>query len=261
MWSTLFVTIAALPLCILTDLPALIDMVSAGTLLVFAVVSLALLWKRVIKRGAGLAGNAKPVGLILLITACCIAFACCYALIEHGSTGQAAGLGVTGGLVVVLCIVMKFTCEQHDRPSYRVPFFPFLPAASLLLNCFLMASLSANAYIQLAIFLAVVSVFYVLYGVHAAERFEQSEETRPGSIVGHKAIDLEWAHKPGEPSPASFISSTGAPALSEGTERRGSLIDVMRRLSGTGILPEGAIGPRLGRFSGGVAYLPPPTLT
>lgn len=49
----------------------------------------------------------------------------------------------------------------------RVPLFPYAPAASLLLNCFLMASLPAQAYWQLGLFFAIVSIFYVLYSIHA----------------------------------------------------------------------------------------------
>ena len=63
-----------------------------------------------------------------------------------------AGLIVTAALAVIICIVMQLTCTQVDKPDYRVPLFPYLPAASLLLNCFLMASLPGSSYIQLLIF-------------------------------------------------------------------------------------------------------------
>lgn len=48
--------------------------------------------------------------------------------------------------MLALCVAIQFACTQHDRPSYRVPLFPYVPAASLLLNSFLMASLPARAY-------------------------------------------------------------------------------------------------------------------
>jgi APA family basic amino acid/polyamine antiporter len=108
---------------------------------------------------------------VLLVTA---AFACVYALIPAG-LGLIIGLCVTGGVVLILCIIIHVTCHQHSRPKYRVPFFPYLPAASLLLNCFLMASLPGQAYIQLGIFFAVVTAFYLLYSIHAGSLFEKSE--------------------------------------------------------------------------------------
>jgi APA family basic amino acid/polyamine antiporter len=80
------------------------------------------------------------------------------------------GLGVCAGLCLAFSAAIHFTCTQHDRPSYRVPLFPYIPAASLLLNCFLMASLPARAYWQLGVFLALMLVFYLLYSVHAGNR-------------------------------------------------------------------------------------------
>jgi hypothetical protein len=72
------------------------------------------------------------------------AFACIYGLTS--GPPKYTGLGITGGLVLVFCVLIQFTCTQHDRPSYRLPLFPYVPAASLLLNSFLMASLPARAY-------------------------------------------------------------------------------------------------------------------
>jgi hypothetical protein len=47
-------------------------LLAAGTLMVFAVVALALIWKRVVKPNAPFAENAKPMTLILLLLASCI---------------------------------------------------------------------------------------------------------------------------------------------------------------------------------------------
>lgn len=77
------------------------------------------------------------------------------------------GLAVTAAVVLLCSIAIHLTCHQHNRPAYRMPLFPYAPAASLLLNCFLMASLPAMAYMQLGIFFAVVSIFYVFYSIHA----------------------------------------------------------------------------------------------
>lgn len=96
------------------------------------------------------------------------AFACVFGLTE--GTAKLAGLVATAALVIIFAAALHFTCVQHDRPSYRVPLFPYTPAASLLLNCFLMASLPARAYWQLGVFVAVMLVFYLLYSVHAATR-------------------------------------------------------------------------------------------
>eukprot|EP00775_Hariotina_reticulata_P003840 gene3840-4097_t len=238
MWATLFVTIAAVPLCILTDLPALIDMVSAGTLMVFAVVALALIWKRIVRTGVPVSQNALPLSLIGLLVASCIAFACVFALLTD--LPKSIGMGITGGVALLLCIVIRFSCKQYDKPSYRVPGHPFLPATSLLLNCFLMASLSGRAYMQLAIFFGVVLVFYLLYSVHASERFEKTG--RQAAVEGQKAIDLEC-----NAAPSRRVSSVQphSPARQ------------LSMLTGESSVIEGM---KLGRASGGVTMLPPPTM-
>lgn len=151
---------------------------------------------------------------------------------------------MTGVIVLILSAAIQLLCPQHDRPKYRVPLFPYLPAASLLLNCFLMASLTAQAYWQLAIFFAVMIIFYLLYSVHAAARFEQ--ET--GVSVGSKAVDLE--------NPAESVKDVGvgvSPAASQDSmNRNASLIDRVNTGPGSRIV--------LGRRSAGITRLPPPTL-
>lgn len=105
------------------------------------------------------------------------AFACIYALCS--GIGKSIGMAVCGGVVLLLCIAMHLKCHQYNRPNYRVPGFPYLPAASLLLNCFLMASLPGAAYMQLAIFFAVVTVFYIFYSIHAGSAFEKQQNRAP----------------------------------------------------------------------------------
>jgi hypothetical protein len=58
------------------DLPALIDMVSAGTLMVFAVVAVALIWKRIVRNGVPASQNALPLALIFLLVGACIGEKC-----------------------------------------------------------------------------------------------------------------------------------------------------------------------------------------
>lgn len=101
------------------------------------------------------------------------AFACVFALVK--GTGKAVGMAVTAAIVLITCVAIHFGCHQFNRPKYRVPLFPYAPAASLLLNCFLMASLPAQAYWQLGLFFAIVSIFYVLYSIHAGTVWEKKQ--------------------------------------------------------------------------------------
>jgi hypothetical protein len=79
-------------------------------------------------------------GVANVLLLCCYsllaAFACIYAL--YDGMPHIIGMAVTAGLVIICCIAIHVLCPQYDRPSYRAPFFPYLPGASLLLNSFLM---------------------------------------------------------------------------------------------------------------------------
>jgi hypothetical protein len=122
--------------------------------------------------------------LLLLFLSAPAAFACVCGLLSSG-IGNIVGLSVTAGIVLLCCIAMHLTCHQYSRPSYRAPFFPYLPAASLLLNSFLMSSLPAAAYMQLAIFFGVVTVFYALYSIHSASVFDKKSQR---GIIGSQAV-------------------------------------------------------------------------
>jgi hypothetical protein len=75
------------------------------------------------------------------------AFACVWGLIRDG-IGLPIGLGVTGGAGLLATVFMNVTCRSRLAPVYKAPLFPYTPAVSYMLNCFLMASLPANAYVQ-----------------------------------------------------------------------------------------------------------------
>lgn len=145
-----------------------------------------------------------------------------------GTVGKAVGLSVTGGVVLLTSIAIHFRCYQFNRPKYRVPFFPYTPAASLLLNCFLMASLPANAYWQLALFFGVMLVFYVLYSIHAATFFEKQQGR-------------------------GVLSSSAAPPTA------GTRVLSAFKEDGSVLMPYRApshLKPMQGRWSGGVVRLP-----
>jgi hypothetical protein len=74
-----------------------------------------------------------------------------------GTVGQGIGLIVglclTGGLGIASAVFMHVACRSQLKPVFSVPLFPYVPAFSYLLNCFMCASLPANAYIQVSVLL------------------------------------------------------------------------------------------------------------
>jgi hypothetical protein len=193
------------------------------------------------------------------------AFACVYGLTEFGGTPKIIGLAVTAALAIAFAVAIQFTCKQHDRPSYRVPAFPYIPAASLLLNSFLMASLPARAYWQLGLFFGIMVIFYLLYSVHAGNRFDQeSASVRAGGVpIGSKAVDIEGGVPVEGVGPAASKDTAAAPHAPEPLHPPsagasfGRQVSLIERINTAPASPRASV---LGRRSGGVTRLPPPTL-
>lgn len=103
--------------CVNRDLPALIDMVSAGTLMAFAVVALALIWKRYTDVGQQRRKSWKALLLMGLITACCI--------------GEPPGNkpSLLHGCLQVPAALKQYTstcnhlCHRHNAPAGPLPTF------------------------------------------------------------------------------------------------------------------------------------------
>ncbi|KAI8466934.1 MAG: amino acid permease-domain-containing protein [Monoraphidium minutum] len=247
--ATVFTVCISLPMAVLSDLPTLIDMVSAGTLMVFAVVALALIWHRYIdpskaKEEWRAAEVLRPALAIFVMTLAGIGFAFAYALAPDGAP-FIAGLVVTGAAAIGSAVFLHVTGKTWYNPVYKVPGFPYLPMGSFVLNCFLMASLPANAYIQLAVFFAVMIAFYLAYSIHAANYYDHALGRETGmAIRGQRAADLETAH----------WGAQDVGRLRDALSMRSSLTQVNPITGKTDLRRE------IGRFSGSVVYMPPATL-
>jgi amino acid permease len=93
----------------------------------------------------------------------------------------------------------------YNVPKYKVPLFPYLPTASLALNAVLMASLSWQAYMQLAVFFGIMIFVYIIYGVHAATYYEERKVPRRDAEA-HKVVLDDIVDR----SPSSVVRLTRA---------------------------------------------------
>lgn len=148
-----------------TAFDSLVDMVSAGTLLVFAVVALALLWHRYYVPSAGIIkGVVGPaVGCSALVGISTV-----FGIWFQHFPDRNWELFAFVGAALLVALVMQLTLAQAYVPLAPIPLFPFTPTCSLLLNAFLMSTLPVTAYQQYAIFLAAVTGMYLLYSIHSA---------------------------------------------------------------------------------------------
>lgn len=130
-----------------------------------------------------------------------------YGMLDHKSTPFSIGLGISFGLALVFAIILHATCPQYNVPKYKVPLFPYLPTASLALNAVLMASLSWQAYMQLAVFFGVMIFAYLVYGVHAATYYEQRKVPRKDTEAQKATVPLDELV---DRSPSSVVRLTRA---------------------------------------------------
>lgn len=81
-------------------------------------------------------------------------FTICYQLARDDFIGMV----VCAAVGIASMVSMHLVCKQYNRPTtYGVPLFPYVPALSVGLNCFLLGQLKTAAYERFGIWTAFVT--------------------------------------------------------------------------------------------------------
>lgn len=181
-------------IALFSDFAELANMISIGTFIVFYVVAVALLWLR-----SYAPGKTTRKGLIILLVnlfaviGFALGFTCVWCLPTYADAvadygdyiGSPAGsqnenqwkwLVAMGTCFIASVFVFWLTVKQDYIPEgYKVPLFPFIPAGSIFVNCFLLGQLDEKSYIRFAWWTVAAAAIYFVYGAVAQESFEHRD--------------------------------------------------------------------------------------
>ncbi|GMJ00436.1 ARABIDOPSIS THALIANA CATIONIC AMINO ACID TRANSPORTER 6, cationic amino acid transporter 6 [Hibiscus trionum] len=167
--ATLFLGICTASIALFTDLDIVIEMISIGTLLVFYLVANALIYRRYVITGKN--SPLLTLSFLFLVTSCAIGFSVSWKLEQ-----QWWGLPLFGGITVAVIAFFQYTVPSLGQPSeWSVPIMPWPAAMSIFLNVFLMTTLKMLSFQRFAIWSCLITLFYVLYGVHSTFEAEEME--------------------------------------------------------------------------------------
>ncbi|CAO2037766.1 unnamed protein product [Urochloa humidicola] len=160
-------------LALFTDLGVLLNLVSIGTLFVFYMVANAVVYRRYVGdiNNSGAASNRACPTLAFLggFSLLAVSFTAAWQL-APATGGARTGL-LAALAVAAVCTVAAFQAlvPQARAPElWGVPGMPWVPAASVFLNVFLLGSLDRPSYVRFRVFSGVVLLLYVFYSVHAS---------------------------------------------------------------------------------------------
>ena len=125
----------------------------------------------------GSGGARWPTLVFLLVfSLAALAFTLAWKLAPPEPRGVRAGLlAACAALAVTAVAALQALVPQARVPElWGVPGMPWVPAASVFLNVFLLGSLDRPSYVRFAIFSAAALLVYVLYSVHASYDAEES---------------------------------------------------------------------------------------
>ncbi|KAG0467818.1 hypothetical protein HPP92_017146 [Vanilla planifolia] len=173
--ATIVMLVATAAIAFFTDLSILSNLFSISTLFLFMLVAVALLVRRyyVVEETTNSDRN-KLIGCISVILASSAATALLWALSEQGWKGYV----VTVPIWFLATAALQWTVPQARTPkTWGVPLVPWLPAASIAINFFLLGSIDGASYARFGVWTLLLLLYYFFSGLHASYDTAMAAET------------------------------------------------------------------------------------
>ena len=170
-------------IALFTDLSIVLELISIGTLFVFYLVANALIYRKYVITSKNL--PFRTLSFLFLLTSSAIGFSISWKLKQ-----QWWGLPLFGGIMITITAFFQFMVPCLEPSEWSVPFMPWPAAISIFLNVFLMTTLKMHSFQRFAIWACLITVFYVLYGVHSTFEAEEMEMEMTVNEVPNPSIYL-----------------------------------------------------------------------
>ncbi|KAK4557702.1 hypothetical protein RGQ29_007459 [Quercus rubra] len=187
--ATLFLGLCTATIALFTELKIVVEMINLGVLLVFYLVANALIYRKYVMISHN--PPSHTFMFLFLLSSCALGFSISWQFHQ-----QWWNLSIFGGSMIIITALFQYMvpCLRQDT-EWSVPFMPWPAAMSVFLNVFLMSTLKMSAFQTFGIWACLITLFYVLYGVHStykAEEFEMGvNEVNPNSSILLPKVDIQ----------------------------------------------------------------------
>ncbi|NWV71658.1 CTR1 protein, partial [Malurus elegans] len=111
-----------------------------------------------------------------LITVICVVLNLNVAALKDANVGCVVTLVLLLVALLILIIIIWRQPQSNTRLNFKVPFLPLVPIFSIFVNILLMVQLSANTWLQFAVWMVLGFTIYFVYGIRNSVEGKNAEK-------------------------------------------------------------------------------------
>ena len=167
--ATVAMAVATAAIALFTDLGILSNLLSISTLFIFMLVAVALLVRRYYVAGETPAADRNKLAACLaVIVASSVATSAYWGMTSAGGGGWVPYAATVAAWLAATLFLQCGVPKARAPRTWGVPLVPWLPAASIFINIFLLGSIDAASFVRFGVWTAALLAYYFLFGLHAS---------------------------------------------------------------------------------------------